>query len=262
MRILIFLILLPFTSLSQEREDFTFEFGANVMHYDMNLANKFIQQDSSYSSLGLNKKNKPFNSITKGKDFTFGAFYQPLQYLNFGTTISFQSAQLYRTYSYKKKADPTVGGDNYEIVSGSITNISRAFAVGLGSNVYVNRLLHFEEMPSKIVKRMSISLGLSILYGRGEFIENIGQENAKTDIKYLKYYSNDFQYRTELNVGYKLFRKSFFTTIGAKIGYQLFKTSPLVNYAGANLYLKNEPNTKINLDFSGWYFGVNFQIGK
>lgn len=259
---LVLLLCLPFGLIAQEKKDFSFEYGLSVSNYDMKLPKQYIAEDSTYSYFDkVTAKNNSLNSLDIGLSHNFSVHYQPISFLDFGIISSFQYAKYTRTFEFQDYLNPDESG-NYPIVQGGIVNKTQSFAVGISTNVYINKLSHFETKTYPILNKLVVAIGLSGLYGRNEFIEVSGNEKFNYDIKNLRFGDDNFQFRAALKVGYRIFRESYFSVIGLKFGYQYLQTSQVKSYGGLVLSTPDSPAAAVKLNFSGLYYGLYLQMGK
>jgi|GEM_PF-2862626 len=138
-------------------------------------------------------------------------------------------------------------------------------SIGISSAVYISSLLHFES--KKILKHLEFTANLKAGVGFIQF-ENRSylafQKNPDNGAysKRINATSTNFNGKMELALGYRT-KGSFFSVVGAKIGYQTIKTNQLDFYSSGELEYYTNPNfKKLSLDFSGIYYGIYVKIGK
>jgi hypothetical protein len=251
--------------IAQEKGDFHFEFGVNAIKYNMSEPQNYDDLDTLYDYYDdVNKVNKKFNNMNQGISYDVGIFYQPLRWMDFGLTTSYQSSKLLRNILALNYANPSPDG-TYPEINGSIENKITAYSAGVGLQLYVNKLFYFEKKNSPLLRKIAVSIGFKAMYGLSEFTEKSGLHNSTNpnwEIQNIRYSGTNFLYRTELKLGYHLFHKSLFSDVGLKIGYQYGKTKPLKNFAGYKLSINNNTTSNVTLNFSSIYYGIYFIIGR
>jgi len=257
--------------LAQDKHDFSIEFNVNGSYHNMERANNYIAEDPAYKYMSVSPEKGYLNTLNLGLDYTLGISYQPFNFMDFGVFVNYQSSRFNRTSSSQYYVDPVSYPDSTNTQYGNIRNETNAFSFGISSTLYINKLLHFDRFNTIFLKKIIISTGIKGGIGFSSFNEQSGFENSISDYTNFQYMATNFNGRAELGVAYPICNHSFFSSIGVKIGYQLFKTSPLKNHAGVHLYPNDDPfsnddyldpDKKVSLDFSGVYYGVYLRIGK
>jgi hypothetical protein len=205
----------------------------------------------------------PTRTIKNGMDYNLVISYQPLQFIDFGIFANYQYASLRRPLRWIYQPDP-IYPDSTLLFEGTNYIETNAFSAGLSTHLYINKLLHFDQNKSKILKNLQLSAGFMGGVGFSTLMDRsaIYYQAYHGDSKNYQYKATNFHGRVELGVGYRL-GKTFFSDVGIKIGYQFFKTSELKNYVGSYLHPSGIESTKgVQLNFSGVYYGIYFKIGK
>lgn len=247
--------------LAQNKNDFSIEYGVNRIAYKMTLPQQYIEQDTTYKFYHPTSAKDRMNNLNQGVMQTLAIHYQPWNYLDIGLVGSFQKSRFIRTYSFLNYFDPDENGD-FPVIHGSIVNKCSSTTLGLSSNLYLNKLFHFEEKKSANIRKIIVATSVTALFGFNEFSEVSGNELYNADERNFKYSTKVFHLQSEINLGYQIFRDCNFSTIGLKLGYQFLTISTLKDFAGVELPLANDTETNVSLNFSGLYYGVYIRFGK
>jgi hypothetical protein len=238
---------------AQDKNDFSIEFNVNGAHYDMQSAN-YIFNGDYFVVMDSPQNEGTIQSLDYGLDYNFGFSYQPFKVIDFGAYASFQNSTLKRSFLYEDY--------NMNLLKGDTRAAIKAFSFGLSSNLYLNKLFHFDEMTNSFFNKMRISLGVKGGIGFSSFEEQVAIQDFNIDYRNVHYNATNFNGRTEVAIGYPIVNSSLFSNIGFKFGCQFFKTSTLKNFAGLALSATNDVNSEMNLDFSGLFYGIYLNIGK
>jgi len=255
--------------MAQDKHDFSIELNVNGTNHEMGLVNDYFTKDPYFPYTSVTKRNNHLNSLNFGLDYTLGINYQPFHFMDFGVFANYQSATIKRSFTYEDYPDPSSYPDSSITRDGKINTQVNALSLGISSNIYLNKIFHLDRINSIFLKKMIIFIGLKGGIGYSTFNEQASNYYYSTNTTYdytnFQYKATNLNGRAEIGIGYPIYNKSFFSSVGFKIGYQYFKTSPVKNYAGTYLYHNddyNNPDAKVSLDFSGVYYGVYLRIGK
>lgn len=260
--ILLTIFLLPELLNAQKLGDFSVEYGFNLAQFAMNTAKEYVRTDSTYNPFYPNQKKSFFNDLSTGFHQTFSTHYQISNFLAIGIATNYQCSNLLRTFPHTTSISGPDENGNYKINEGRIENKTESFSVGLSSQLYLNKLLHFEKNKSPILQKITASFGVKGMFGWAKFKEKMSIENYPFGNWSYRFDTQNFNFQGELALSYPLFRKNLFANAGIKIGYQYFSTPTLKNIVDEAIYTNGEPKKEVNLDFGGLYYGVFVQIGK
>lgn len=193
-------------------------------------------------------------SLTEGFNFGMSVSYRPFQFISLGVYGGYQFGKTERDIRIINY-DPFWPNDTFP---GKRTFKTESIQVGVVSSFIFNQLNFWKNKSS--LSRIESSLNLQVGYGWANLITDDdfeGEDVTENDMKSL-YSSSGFQIVSSYKLGYILSNNRYFSSIGLKIGYQLFKTSDL--QAEGGLFYPHNKKTK--LDFSGFNIGLYLSIGR
>lgn len=249
-----FILLIYFFSYSQNtKHNISFELGYGINRYSMGDLNEFyIDSFASQVNPKIVERN-----IKSGQSFNLSLRYKPVGLFDIG---------LYGNYQYGNvKSSPVyVETDEFGAMiaehQGSYELRTEAIGVGISSTWYLSHLLNLQNKEKKYLQCLHFGVELS---------GGVGFSKAKTEMRFktfpigsfYEYFdSRDFQGQIGLKVEYDFTKTQIFSTFGIRFGYQYFKTKTLRDRLDNDwVVLSKYP---VNLDFSGFYFGIYLKIGK
>lgn len=255
--ILGFLIILSSFSFSQRKNELSIDFSVNTVQYNMHSLNEYFK-DSNIFYAPLYKDAKIERRIEAGKMLSCGLNYQPFDYVSFGVFSSYNYSRieipLYWVY------EPEPGFPEYNVISEGDNSLSvSAISFGLSTQIYVNRILHFEKKQMKWMQKLEIAPRFSggVAYSTHD---QRGTLNG-SELHNVNYKSNDFYGKAELNLGYRI-EHSLICTFGLNMGYQYLRTGDLVTFYDKKLEYGSTPYKTVSLDFSAFYVGAYIKLAK
>lgn len=245
-RIIYILVIINWSNLllSQERETISFDFSYGLNGYKMEHLNEFY-----IDSLASTPENDIFRDyVKKGQYFKLSVNYKPISWLEVGGYGSYQFSRL-KSYHWEKHFGEDV--KNLSILR------TEALSFGVGSTFYFSNLFRNKEKFNRLHIGVELNGGLSFLS-----IININiipaEFNSQKKQKYTP--KNQFQGQAGIKIEYDFTQTPIFTTLGLRAGYQFLKSGTVRDAAGQEWLINDK--YPINLDFSGFYFGVYLKIGK
>src|SRR5690554_190794 len=231
---------------------FSFQFSYGVSSLTMNKLNNFyIDSFALKPNINLVK-----GKIKKGNQFNALLAFQPNPHFELG---------FYGSYQYGNSTSNPIIIETDELGipikehNGNSELRTEAISVGMSGTWYIDGLLKWQEKENALNR---FRFGIEINGGIG-FSKAIIDVRYPTTIPEASFYnfftSKDFQGQIGLEAEYDITQSPIFTTLGIRLGYQYFRTKPLINRNEITWEVNNE---KINLDFSGFYFGTYLKIGK
>lgn len=141
-----------------------------------------------------------------------------------------------------------------------------AFNFLIGSKTYFNSLFHFEENRSKLLQHLILASEYKIGFGFSKLSHEELYKYPEQTYLQETYFSSDFNGQFNLVVGYKLNEGKMVSSINLKVGYQYYKTKVVRDHSENTFsYFNNNTNSlsrPINLDFSGFIFGLQLTLRK
>lgn len=247
-----FFVLLHHISLSQQGKlDFNFTYA--IQQGKMTSLNAYLH-DSNFDKTILFKKNSYLKSINK---FYGQINYQFWKNLNVGLFACFQNSGVVVNHMFSV-FDPidntTVDYSyNYELMV-------RNSSIGVSTSILYDEIFNFRN-KNPFLHRFLV---------KNVFNWGVAQSTLRSSqvgVFPVKYELNEYDFKAihltgdiSLNVNYEFLRKPILSSFGVCFGYQFNESGVLQNLVGQTL--RKSDNTSINLDFSGFYFGLNLLLGK
>lgn len=249
---LFIILVITFSSLSfgQEVKTFSFDLGYGINGYNMNSINEFYID----SFAATPEEDLLREYVRKGQYFRIGVNYIPISWLDVGFYGGYQFSSL-TSAPWKDYYDSDLGETVYN--KGNFELRTEATSVGINSTLYLSELIN-----SKDAVQNKFHYGIE-LNGGVSFSKVSVFHSTKTFMAFHRndiYTSQDFHGQLGLKLEYDFTQQPIFTTLGLRAGYQFLKSGVVRDAAGQD-WLVNDKHP-INLDFSGFYFGVYLKIGK
>lgn len=251
----------PVSFMAQDKHDFSVELNVNRANYKMGSLNNYLNDTNAFSNdfYGARSRN-----IKSGMDYNLFLNYQPLNFMDVGVYINYQSAFIEMPIRFIFEEEPPF--EDYVVEGKHEVNIN-AIGTGVSANLFLNKLLNLDQRASSALNKIQIAVGVlggvgfsNLISQKNTYIVDNPNSNPNNVITY-SYNSKNFTGRTEVKLGYRLGKVHFFD-VGIKCGYQFFKTSELKNYAGYTFNSSQTNGKAVNLDFGGLYYGIYLKIGK
>lgn len=255
-RIFIGIILLSFSLALKAQNSLSkifFEVGYSQQNVKMENLNRYFIDSFAF------KINDLSSHIEKGQNIYIKFKIRPKSFFDIGVFIETQSSKV-----TSKPILKTLDEDlNLIMTEGLYSLAIRSTNIGIANTWYLNQILRFNR-ENKFLDRLDF--GLDALLGIG--LPYVVSEFHNTAVKPIsisqsKWYSKDLFGKIGISLEYYFLKKTIFSSLGLKAGYQFYKTKTLTNRLGRNWeapeYAVYKP---INLDFSGLYYGIYLKIGK
>jgi hypothetical protein len=247
----IFLVITTFTLGAQNKthEKLSLNFEYSKHQYAMDSLNKH------YLDYYIKELEFLDDKIKFGYNVSFGINYRPSSKFDFGIRIGYQYASTQKTIQteiYGISPQP-IETDMLNLVKVNSTNIC------LSSSFYLSSLIDFFER-NNILNRLGIALEGSLGIGFNQSVAYVHYSNPEIPYSYSFNFAETSNRALFSQLGCKSeFRTTnnpILTAIGFKFGYQFFRTGLLKFKSSEEVYLP------INLDFSGFYYGIYLKLGK
>lgn len=262
---------------AQDKGSFTFEVEANRIHYNqMESLNSFLRDTTDVNTSIWFGNDYINDTLVKSSIYGVSLSYQPLNFIDFGVYSRYQSNKFERRFEL---AGLTSGDPNFNpeyVIARNVQIVqTTSFSVGCLTNVYLNKLFHFDKHSSDFLQNFQLAIGLKggLSFNRfevknGSYGVQLMTFNGNQNIEALGSYMNQTDFRStsfngvaELKIGYRIINSQLFSMIGIKAGYQLSGSSiPKDKTERTYNFASNKEELKLN--FSGVYYGVYLTIGK
>jgi hypothetical protein len=244
---------------AQDKGDLSISLGFNKCDYNMKDAQEYLADPTFFDPMLYSDMS--FSDIKQGKMYDMELTYQFFKYVDFGLHLNYQGSELSRNFFYQHYPDPITYPDSTQFTFAGLNMIeTRSISSGLTANVLLNKVFHFEDYESKILKRITLVSGVKFLVGMSSMRDKRSTTSPTTaeGVRYNLTATN-FNGKAEVKIGYR-FEKDLFTEIGIKLGYQVHLTAPLENLNRDNL--SSPSHNEFRLDFGGFYYGLFLKLGK
>ncbi|MCO5269637.1 MAG: hypothetical protein M9897_12165 [Brumimicrobium sp.] len=246
-------MLIIFNSLNiyAQKDKLSFSFGYGVNTYSMGNINEFYI-DSFAAKPNVNMLN---DNIKKGSQYQFSLLYQSNRHFDVG---------IYGSYQYgNSKSKPFVTeidewGFPIKEHKGTFELRTEAISAGISATWYIDGLLKWHEKETTL-NRFHFGVEVNGGIGFSKVLIDMRFPTLPFASSYDYFTSRDFQGQFGVKVEYDFTKSPIYTTLGIRLGYQYFKTNSVKDRLGEEWVVNKYP---INLDFSGFYFGVYLKIGK
>jgi len=234
----------------QESKIFSFDFGYGVNEYNMSKLNDFYID----SFAGTPENDLLREYVEKGNNFKLGVNYRLIDCLDVGLYGNYQFSSL-KSRPWKKYTENN-GKVSYS--KGEYELRTEAISVGISSTFYFSELLNFTETSYNRV-HLGLELNGGVSFAKVSAIHTV--YTFKTYDLSEEYFSKEiFQGQLGLKIEYDFTQTPIFTTLGLRAGYQFLKSGTARDAADQEWLINDK--YPINLDFSGFYFGVYLKLGK
>ncbi len=248
----LFWLILVFFNFTHAQK-FNVELGFNRNQYKMEAINSYYI-DAFASQAHINILQEHINS---GNQALINISYRPSGLLDFGLYASYQSGGA-KGYPVTIIYDNI--GSQISCHKGCLELDTRAFSFGLSNTWYISHLLKFQEKQTTLNR---VHLGIELMGGYGfsdvQF-EMYYPTYTEIPIMSLKHSANAFQGQLGFKLEYDFVLNPIITSLGIRGGYQYFRTGNVKNKLDQEWVVLGE--YPINLDFSGFYFGVFLKLGR
>lgn len=200
------------------------------------------------------------NHLNNVNNLRIAMKFQPIGFMAFGVYFGKQFNKLER-FPIQKKLNPDLTVTNIE---GYHKNEIDSKDMGIVLNLYFDYFLTKRRdffKKSNFSLELQFGIGYSKYYSESHYVtfEPISIGSARRQ-------ACGFQSGIGLGYEYSIIEKPFICSIGIRIGYQLYTSSTLEDDMGVKWgdpdYSWTSANKEINLDFSGFYYGIYLKIGK
>ncbi len=226
----------------------SFEFGYSYHAFAMDTLNdKLIEPAMNTSVKFLDKK------LESGHGFNFKIGYQISESFQFGFYGDFQRGSSEYKPMFPMGSQPPVEGF-YSIRTENLNT-------GIHLTYWVSSLLSkISKVPSK---RLKYGFATNLGVGKGSYEIFIFAPIDQFSESYHRIFSaNAFHGQFELKSEYQITKRSLFSSIGLKVGFQYFKTDYLRTRAEEYNLVASYPDSKLQLDFSGMYYGIYLKLAR
>jgi hypothetical protein len=252
MKKLFFSILLPsivYCGFSQDSiPRLSFEFGYSYHTYAMDTLNdKLIEPAMNTSVKFLDEK------LVSGHGFNFNIGYQVSESFQFGFHGDFQRGSSEYNPMFPMGSQPPIEGF-YSIRTENLN-------AGIHLTYWFSAL--FDKTSRVSSKRLKYGVATNLGIGRGSYEIFIFAPIDQYSESYHRIFSaNAFHGQFELKTEYQIMKKSLFSSIGIRVGYQYFRTNYLRTRAEEYNLVASYPDSKLQLDFSGFYYGIYLKLAR
>jgi hypothetical protein len=252
----------PLTVFSQQKNNLSFSLDYSLTSSKMGMVKDYLADTNAFSSYIYDKY--PTNTLSKTQGVGFEIGYQPFKFQDFTLGMNYLFCGIKRGPLFKME-DP-MDPSQINIYKGEYRLTINAFNFLIGSKTYFNSLFHFEENSSKLLQRLILASEYKIGFGCSKL--SLEETYKYPEQVYLaqSFFSSDLNGQFNLLVGYKIIEGKIVSTINLKVGYQYYKTKEVRNHSENTFYyyFYNTSSTSkpINLDFSGFNFGLQLTLRK
>lgn len=254
MRLFIGVALLSLSSIALGQNDYpkvSFEMGYNIQHTKMQKFNQYFIDSNfiKYSDI-----NTPFKKLN---DFNITFKIRPKPIVDIGLALG-----LLQGIKEGRPVLKTIDEDLNLIFKEGYRKLTlRSYSIGIKNTWYINRFFKLQEEKNILNK---FDFGMDLLLGYALTTVNNEVHNTLKEpvgVNTAEWFTNDFYGKLGVNIEYMLFSKSLYCSVGFKTGYQFHKTKTMTDRLDVD-YIKMPYNVPINLDFSGFYYGLYLKLGK
>lgn len=226
----------------------SFEFGYSKHFFRMDTLNdKLIEPAINASVKYLNDR------IESGEGYNFKIGFQLTKTFQFGVFGDFQNGFSEYNPTLPMGNDPSVEG----FYSVRVENLN----FGIHLTYWLSSI--FKETLPVYIQRLKYGFSAQIGRANGTFKHFIYSPIDQFSESYNRIYSNSgISLSGEFKVEYQFNKKHIFSSLGFKGGYQYFRTDYLKTRADEYEMLVGFPNTKMQLDFSGFYYGIYLKLAR
>ena len=247
---------------------FSVSHAQNVLHEKISFTAEYSQHQ--YAMDSLNKHYVGFYIDTLGwldEKISFGQ--------RLGVSINFRLNKFIETgfkfshqYGQTEKITETeVYGLNpspYE--TDMLWNIKTSATSIQMSNTFYLSSLFLSKVKSSILRRIEFGIEFNIGYSLNKFSSyyhfiDITEPNyAYMNHDYLVLQNRAAQATLGFKIDFNFLNNSFISRLGINSGYQFLRTGAIKKHSGDEMIFPN--SSPMNLDFSGFYYGIYLKLGK
>ena len=253
---------MPLTVFSQQKNNLSFSLDYSLTSSKMGMVKEYLADTNAFSSYMYD--TYPTNTLPKTQGVGFEIGYQPFKFQDFTLGMDYLFSGIKRQL-LSKIEDPM---DPSQIITykGEYRLSLSAFNFLIGSKTYFNSLFHFEENSSKLLQHLILASEYKIGFGFSKLFHEEFYKYPEQIYFGETFFSSDLNGQFNFVVGYKLNQGKIISSINLKIGYQYYKTKVVRDHS-ENTFSFNYYNTTstlrpINLDFSGFNFGLQLTLCK
>jgi hypothetical protein len=226
----------------------SFEFGYSKHLFRMDTLNdKLIEPAINASVKYLNDR------IESGVGYNFKIGFQLTKTFQFGVFGDFQHGFSEYNPMLPMGNNPSVEG----FYSVNVENLN----YGIHLTYWLSSIFN-KSLPA-FIQRLNYGFSAQIGRANGTFKHFIYSPIDQFSESYNRIYSNSgISLSGEFKVEYQFNKKHIFSSLGFKVGYQNFRTDYLKTKADEYEMLVGFPNTKMQLDFSGFYYGIYIKLAR
>lgn len=231
----------------------SFDFSAANQFWKMNSLNQYLtdpmNDDHIYST------NNPY--LKSGIKFQGALNYQFANYLMLGLygNYQFASGTMDRNFVVYDASENTMINFNTDLHTKANTI---SFGVNLGI-CYDNLSKHL--FKTKYLQQIKFSNQFKFGYAQSNLQSYyVFKEPIQIEFPKNSGASQHLVGDLSLSVAFPILTNPVFSSIGLNVGYQYYKSGIIRNAANQTISISN--GTQVHLDFSGWYAGLNFTLGK
>jgi hypothetical protein len=226
----------------------SFEFGYNQHQFAMDTLNIKLIDAAINSSVKLLDER-----IESGFGLHFKLGYLFTKYFQFGIFGDFQRGV--------SEYNPMMPMGNNPPVEGIYSVKVESLTAGINGTFWINSLI--QNTNNVLLKNLNYGISINLGYGVGAYKNfsyyptnplAVSRQSIRMD--------KTMHYQVEFKSEYLITKKHLFSSLGFKVGYQYFKTDYLKTQANEYEILVGYPNSKVQLDFSGFYFGIYLKLSR
>ena len=231
----------------------SFDFSAANQFWKMSSLNQYLTDplnaDHIYST------NNPY--LKSGIKFQGALNYQFANYLMLGFYGNYQFATctMDRNFVVYDASENTETNFETDLFTKANT---LSFGVNLGVS-YDNLSKHL--FKTKYLQQIKLSNQIKVGYAQSNLQSYyVFKEPSQIEFPKNSGASQHLVGDLSLSVAFPILTNPVFSSIGLNVGYQFYKSGIILNAANQSISISN--GTQVHLDFSGWYAGLNFELGK
>lgn len=213
------------------------------------LNDKFIEAAINNPNVKLLDKK-----IESGLGLNFKVAYQFTRAFAFGFYVDYQYGLSEYNPMYPMGNNPPVEG----IYSVRVDNLNSGINLSYWLSSHFNK-----RTASETLQRLNYGLSFNLGYGLGSLKQfTFAPITPVSTSSYRVFSNNSISYQFEFKTEYLLTKTHVFSSIGLKVGYQMFQTGYVKSKAAEYEFQVGFPESKRQLDFSGFYYGVYIKLAR
>jgi len=253
MKIIVALALIIVISNFSFSQKFTAEIGFGQNQFAMESVNRYYMDSFAFQP----QYNLLHEHIRTGKQLHMNMAYRPNGLFDIGMYVSFQQGGT-KGFPVHREIDFWDNSITYH--RGCLELRTKSLSFGLSNTWYISHLLDFQEKETTLNR---VHLGVELMGGYGfSTVEHDLFYPTLEDYErvFTQHTAQAFQSQFGLKIEYDFIKNPIFTSLGIRGGYQYFRTGAVKNKLNEEwIVLDKYP---MNLDFSGFYFGVYMKLGR